>query len=531
MNARFHLAFSLLFAATGVGCAEHLATIPPSDHYLVSEPGTPKLDDDQKEFVDNVNKELAKFGIVAATPGKYEMDVAAMAANLYLSKMWHGSGRKIADQSATPGAKTGGAILDGGTYAPLYPVSDEPDSNDVKTIHLEQQLYARGVPYKSPVAQEVTDFPRSQPNSDEIAQMVNTVRPKVLFGRLKIGVARLAEKGDSKVIFVLLLRDERLFVTSAPPRTTPPGATFELAGQIVDKSLASMRLGLLQPDGVVQMRQVDAHEDGTFSTSVELPKVPGLYVLTLAGNGYAYALFNVPIFVGVDPTPWPPHADPAAPPIDGSRALAQQLASGVNNWRVAHKMAPIDVDAKLSGIARTEAGRTATALAKARGDQPITQEVANELETMSPEAKSELAAAGFELSLVHHYYESHFDDKVPNWIARLPWDAIAAASIGSPDAQHFGVGVVMAQKNDRDDPSSVLYVIDWLMVVRPSAEKPAETVIPDATGAAPPAPATAPPPAVAPATTPAAPPTSTPETPAAPPPPPPTAAPGTAPAK
>jgi hypothetical protein len=92
---------------------------------------------------------------------------------------------------------------------------------------------------------------------------------------------------------------------------------------------------------------------------------------------------------------------------------------------------------------------------------------------------------------------------VPDWLARLPWDAIAAGAMGSTDARHLGLGVVMAPKNDKDDPTSALYVIDWFMVVRapPPVEKPAEVAPPPpadagATPALSPAPAaTTPPPA------------------------------------
>jgi hypothetical protein len=478
MNARFRWLPALLLAASAVGCAEHLATLPSSDHYLASRPETPKLDGDQQEFVDNVNKELAKLGIAAATPGAYEMHVAALTANIYLSKMWHGSRRSIADQSATPGTKTGGALLDGGVFAPLYPVSDEPASNDPKTIHWEQQFWARGVPMDFKHDEEPTDYPRGQLYGDEIEKAVNATRPALLYGRLRIGVARLAERGDNKVIFVLVLRDERAVLTSTPPRKASPGTGFEVAGQIVDKSLAKMRLGLLQPDGNVHIQEIEAHEDGTFSAHVDLPEQPGIYLITLAGRGYSYAVFNAPVFVGVEPTPWPVSADPAAPPVDGSRALAKQLASGVNAWRLAHKLPKLDVDAKLSSIAKSEAGRTAQVLAKVRGSAPISHEVAQGLEHLSSQGESELTSAGYDLALVHHYFDFRFDDTVPDWLARLPWDAIAAGAIASTDARHLGLGVLMAPKNDKDDSSSALYVIDWFMVVRPPPppiEKPAET--------------------------------------------------------
>jgi hypothetical protein len=518
MNPRISSVVVFLSVALMAACAERLATLPPSDTYLVSEPGTPKLDGDQQEYVDKVNAELAKYGIAPAVPGKYETDAAALMANIELSKIWHGSSHGVADTAVTPGAKPGGMMLDGGGYAPLYPASDEPDSNDPKTIHWDQQLMARGVPRDFGFDVTKTSFPRSQLNADEIETAVNGARPHLLVGRLRIGVARLAEKGDGTVIFALVLRDERAFFTTTPPRKAAPGAGFDIAGQIVDKTLAKMQLGLLKPDGHVQIQDVDTREDGTFSAHMDLPSQPGVYVVTLAGPGYRYAVFNAPIFVGVDPTPWPATADPSAPPIDGPRALAKQLAGDVNAWRHSHGFPVLDVDAKLSAIAHAEAGRTAQALAKVRTKKPVTREQVDQLERMSREAEKELTAAGFDPALVRHYYEVHTDDTVSDWLARLPWDAIAANTLGSPDAQHLAVGVVMAPKNDIDDAFSALYVIDWFMAMR--AAPPAPPVVPppaEATqdaGATPPAAPAAAPEASAPPAAAAAP-SATPETPAA----------------
>jgi hypothetical protein len=51
MDARFSRMVGMLGVCT-FACAEHLATLPPSDHYRFTDLGVAKLNGDQRAFID-----------------------------------------------------------------------------------------------------------------------------------------------------------------------------------------------------------------------------------------------------------------------------------------------------------------------------------------------------------------------------------------------------------------------------------------------------------------------------------------------
>jgi hypothetical protein len=486
MNARSRSVLASLLVATLGACAERLATLPPSDRYQLStDTGTPKLTGDQKEFVDRVNKELAKYG-ETATPGNYEMQLAALTADIRLSKGWHGSGSKVADERATPGATGAVAVPDGGAGGYLYPVSDEPDDRQSKSIHWDQRFYAHGVHPDFAHWSWTVDYARHEVEDDALEKAVLDMHPLRVLGKLKIGVAMVPNGGDNQRIFTLVIRDERILLSEAPPRQPAPGATFVVSGQIVDQTLSAMKLGLLGPDGQIVLNDVTASEDGRFSTTVQVPNTTGRWIMSLnrvvgTSGGYRSNVLTVPLFVGVSPTPWPIWAAPQAEPPDSARTYAKALAQAINDYRTAHGLPPLPVPADLSKASRGLVMQYAQAWGPARKGDPAMIRVMVD----GPE-KSPFGEAGFDHALLFHQSGCLKDEDIPRFQANFPQNAVRANAITLPEAQQIGVGVARVPQADSEDDNVFCGV--WVIQNRPTP--PAE-VIPAA--AAPPTPSSVPP--------------------------------------
>ena len=105
-----------------VACAGPLATLPPSDHYTRVESPALVLNGDEQQLVKDINKELDRLGLPAATVGGYECNLAAVMANVALAKLWNGSGRKFATNGdvVVPGGKMV-RVREGGASRRLEP--------------------------------------------------------------------------------------------------------------------------------------------------------------------------------------------------------------------------------------------------------------------------------------------------------------------------------------------------------------------------------------------------------------------------
>ncbi len=251
--------FALALLLSAVGCAAQLATLPPNDNYVMVEAAPPRLTSDEQRLLDSINNELIRLGLPEASPGSYEQNAAAIMANAALAKVWRGSGRAIAEQNPNEIAppvsnqeRTNAKHeVDNGRLASL---TDEEDDTEVSHLHTGQHLTANGIPQNVRVKVFSEVYAKTSPrDSDDIKTLVRSIRPHVIRGDLRIGVAILPAGDADKRIFVAAMRDRVFDLTKGPPRYGSPGMTFEVAGTVFERGLDSIKLALLGPDGKVQL--------------------------------------------------------------------------------------------------------------------------------------------------------------------------------------------------------------------------------------------------------------------------------------
>ncbi len=334
---RFALALLLSTAA----CAAQLATLPPSESYTVMEGDSPQLTKDEQKLFDGINKEFVRMGLPAATLGSYEQNVAAIMANAALAKVWHGSGRAIAQQNpaevAPPvsGQQTVDAkhLVNNGRLASL---TDEEDDGQLKHLHLGQHLTAYGIPLNVSVRVFQTTYAHTVLEGDELKDFARGLRPSVVTGELKIRGCDPPGGDADQRLFAVAIRDRIFDLSKGPPRITSPGTTFEVAGTVYNHNHKDITVGLLGPDGKVQLAQTPVDPQGSFSTSVSLPNLPGLYVFGV-GDAVASRPRQGPDLAGVTPHPM---AGPAPTRLRrrsmGHAAVAQRLAKAIAEWRHSH---------------------------------------------------------------------------------------------------------------------------------------------------------------------------------------------------
>jgi hypothetical protein len=297
------------------------------------------------------------------------------------------------------------------------------------------------------------------------------MHPLRVLGKLKIGVAMVPNGGDNQRIFTLIIRDERILLSDAPPRQAAPGTTFVISGQIVDQTLAKMKLGLLGPSGQIVLNDIAVGEDGRFTTTVQVPTTSGRWILTLSRNqgtsgGYASTVLTVPLFVGVSPSPWPIWAAPEAEPPDSAMTYAKGLAQGINDYRTAHGLKPLPVPADLSKASRELATLHAQAWGPARKGDPDAVSV-----MVDGPKKSPFAEAGFDRhELLFRQSGCIKDEDIPEFQANFPQGAVRANAILSAEAEQIGVGVARVPKAETEDDN--VFCGGWVILNRPAPPSP-----------------------------------------------------------
>jgi hypothetical protein len=470
--------FALAFLVSTGACAAPLATLPPNDSYVIMEGDLPGLSSDERKLFDAINTEFVRLGLPRATLGSYEQNAAAIMANVALARLWRGSGRAIAQQDAQEiappvsgqeGKAQGKHEVASGRLSSL---TDEEDDTQIKHVHFGQHLIAHGIPPNVRGYVLQTTYAQMSLDDDQIKTVVRSIRPPVVQGQLRLGVAILPVGDADARLFVVTMRDQQFDLTKGPQRFGAPGSTFEVAGTAYGASQNSLKLGLLGPDGKVQLAEARADLQGNFSTSMTIPNAPGLYTFSASLHPGAQETISVPIFAGIAPTPWPVSADPKETPIDGTRTLVQKLAKAIAEWRHSHGIAAVPIDAALSAFAKSEATVLAKAVDESSGDNSGTPLAEAQLHS-----GDRLKAAGLEPRSTSSWYAILPPDYVNDWFARFPGSAFEAALLSSPTARKVGVGVVLVPNTVTKDTDIVRYLQVFVFddPTPPSAESPHPT--------------------------------------------------------
>jgi uncharacterized protein YkwD len=454
---------ALAFLVSTAACAAPLATLPPSDNYVMVEGSQPRLTSDEQKLFEAINKELSRVGLPQATLGSYEQNAAAIMANAALARVWRGSGRSIAEQNpqeiAPPVSDqeqiNGKHEVANGRLASL---TDEEDDTEVSHLHTGQHLTANGIPQSVRVKIFSEVYAKTSLDSDDLRTLVRSIRPHSMHGELRVGVAMLPTGDADKRIFVAAMRDQVFDLTKGPPRYGSPGMTFEVAGTAVERGLKSIKLALLGPDGKVLLGRAPVDLQGNFSTSVTIPNAPGLYQFGAARDEGSRNEVNVPIFVGISPTPWPVTPDPKETPVDGTRSVAQKLANSIAEWRHSHGLSVVPIDANLSAFAKacaTRRGKAEDAMVGDGAGTPDTQ--------IDGEWKDDVRAAGYDPATTKGRWQIVGQDYANDFFARFPGSAFAAASLSSPTVEKVGLGVVLVPNEVTKDDTLVRYAIEWVI--------------------------------------------------------------------
>jgi biopolymer transport protein ExbD len=455
--------FALVLPCVAVACAAPLATLPPSNTYTEIEETAPQLSRDEQKLVDAINQQFVQMGLPAATLGSHEQNAAAIMANAALAKVWNGSGRALAQRNPQ---EVGPAVsgqerveakheVANGRYASL---TDEQDDAEVKHLHIGQHLSANGIPLNVNVRVFVATYAQTTLEDDELKKFVESLRPDSIFGDLKIGVAIIPAGDADKRIFAIALRDRMFDIAKGPPRIASPGTAFDFAGTVFDRDLKIVKVGLMGPDGKVQLGQAAVGPQGDFSISMTIPNVPGLYVFTAGRAERTWDNINVPIFAGVSPTPWPVSADPNALPVDGTRAIVQRLAKAIAERRHGEGLPPVPIDSSLSALAKNEATLLAKAIDASGGPS-------SGLPVMGVnEARHQhLQTSGYDPRTVYQLARMLTPDYMNDFFARFPENAFLGAALGSPTIQSIGLGVVLVPNEITKDDDLVRYAVVGLI--------------------------------------------------------------------
>ena len=407
---------ALALLAFGAGCATMLPTLPPSPTYGSAEAPAPNLTRQQRSMVDGVNVELAKLGLPPATPGAFEMNAAALIANAAFTK--HGAGTNATSR----GTNLGGAI-------------DEGEGTESK-IHSKQRLLAAGMTDDLGATYFIEDYPQRELKPDEIAQAVIALRPTSILGKLRVGVANVTNGWDNHRMFGLVLRDEAVDLLKGPPRKAVPGSSFALAGTLrFQPDHGQVALAVERPDGTVDRRELPVAADGAFEATYQLPANTGLYVVSLGGT-----TLSLPVFVGVEPTPWPPSSPADADAPDTALAAAKAVAKAVEGFRKQRRLPSLPIATDLCALAKAHAKTFSGAVQDGKGDVKA-----------FGSAAERLLAAGLDPKKSTEFQWRVVAESFADWAARAPWDAFEAQALGSTEASSIGIGVVKEPKRSPDD--------------------------------------------------------------------------------
>jgi hypothetical protein len=430
------------------GCFAKMYVPAPSATYDIVEGGETSPGKHEQELIDAVNARLMKEGFPAAKVDAFETKLALLEAEIFDQKSWITSHRQI-DKTFVPDA-------------------DEPEGNDLAKLHTYHWLLARGVEIPDRVwnASASGDFAKRTLTDTDLDKMWFYLHPsRKPEGELKIGVAILGDGWDNKRYFAVVIRDDVIELEKGPPRKTEPGSTFEIEGKLMSPE-RPLRLAVLHPDGkTVDVRTVDVQGDGHFTASYQLPRDTGRYVVELDNTNQ---LINVPLFAGVDPSPWPPYASVDATDPDNTRGGAKEFATAAEGWRKGQGLAPLPMPADLCAFAKSEAKRRADN-AIAPMAQPVT----------SQDFKERVRAAGLDPEKVHDFSyrlllsppdDTNFHHSWETFVTRAPWNPLAAAVLESPKVTQLGIGAVPEPQKSPDDPKFIDLV--WIGVEGSAAAVP-----------------------------------------------------------
>jgi hypothetical protein len=448
-----------------VSCVTPLPTVPPRDTYVDEETPVRPLSGDEKSFVDGMNGELAKLGMPPAVVGGYEMDVAAVLANLGLSKIYQGSGKEFAadksdDVSTLPPGSSGeqqtAPNVNTSVRIDPYGFLSEAGDIDLTRLHRDQHLASRGLPFDG-LYTDVQIIPYEQRGGPDAKELLETARRAhfyPVYGELRIGVAIIVDGSDNKRFYSVAIRDVRIIMTKGAPRMIEAGGTFELAGQMVDRGIKPMAVGVQGPSSIT-VDPIPVAADGSFHTTIKLPGAPGLYVVSLGRtDGNDPVAYNVGVFAGVDPTPWPLY--PKGKPPSDAYALAQQIAQSANDFRQARGLPALTIPADLAGFEKTEAEGYGEALRAARYGNPMV------LTDWNAQGTARIKAAGFDPARLYGRSQALTNIQAQIFPARFPPDAIEAYRFAQPEVTQLGLGVAAIPRTA--DPTRPPYVVSWAAV-------------------------------------------------------------------
>jgi hypothetical protein len=453
--------FSIFLSLTS--CVEPLATIPPRDTYVDEETTPRPLSDSEKNFVEGMNGELAKLGMPPATVGGYEMDVAAVLANLGLAKIYQGSSKAFAADlsddvsTAQKGGETQTApTINTSVRTDPYGFLGEAGDIDLTRLHRDQHLASRGLPFDG-LYTDVQVIPYEQrggPNANELLATARRAHFYPVYGQLKIGVAIIVDGSDNKRFYSVAIRDLRINMLKGAPRTIEAGGTFELAGQLVDRGITPLVVGVQGPS-TITVDSIPVQPNGSFHATIKLPSAPGLYVVSLGRpEGNDPVPYTVGVFAGVEPTPWP-YYPKGKPPAD-AYALAQQLAQAVDAFRQARGQPALTIPAGLAGFEKTESEGYGEALRAARHGNPMA------LTDWTAQTTARIKAAGFDPERLYGRSLALTNIQAQILPARFPSDAIEAYRLAQPSVTQLGLGVAAIPRTA--DPMQPPYVVSWSAV-------------------------------------------------------------------
>ena len=448
-------------------CVKPLPTLPPRDLYVDEETQSRALTSAERGFVEGIDAELQKLGMPPPSLGGYEMNAAAVVADLSLAKLYHGSGRVFAeaasnDLSTTPEESEGQKEL--GTV----PVRGDPNNFlsapedvDISRLHRDQHMIARGLPFAVNSDVQIVRFEQHALTDEQLSRAARGVYFYPVYGRPKIGVAILVDGEDNERLYALVLRDQRINMVTGAPRRIRSGGSFELAGQLLDPGLRPLAVGIEGPS-TITMDPVEVAGDGSFRTTISLPSIPGLYVVSVGRTeGNDPVPYTVPVFAGVEPTPWPPYPTGRLP--GDARTLAGQLARAANAFRQRRGLSALTIPTEFAAFEKNEAKGYGDAVRDARLGDP------NALTDWSMKMAARGRAAGVDVSRLDGRQQVVSGRRVELLAARFPPDAMAAYKLAQPEVAQLGLGVAVAPPNA--DPGQSAYVVSWAVSRAPNGSE------------------------------------------------------------
>ncbi len=408
--------WALPFAAA-LGCAPALLPVrPASELYETGEADVPSLSSSQRELADGLNAALARQGLAKATPGAFEMDVAALIANAGRTK----------ENGATGAGASRGTNLGMGA-------AEESAADSEAKVHPHRIAYQAGLPGDFSAWYSVEDFPKHMLGADDFDKAAKNLAPPLPpMGKLRLGVAVVTDGWDNHRVFALVLRDELIDLQKGPPRTIDPQKRFSMAGTLAAGGGKVVVLRLLRPGGQIDRQEIPVGDGGHFQLDYTIPAEKGLYVATLSAG--ERDVVSMPIFVGVPQSVWPPLAAKGAPAASTSRDVAEALVKAVALFRKGDSRPDLSLTPELCALAKKLA------------------------EENLDDAKLTEKLKGLDASLAFHR-EWVREDEVADRAAATPTNASAAEFFLAP-VKAFGLGVARLPKKSPDDDN--VYGIVWL---------------------------------------------------------------------